>query len=280
MSTLQEALIDASSGLQDAIIRHLGTFSVALFAVFESQDGASVQLAGTGTFVAVNDSHYILTARHVWEEVLKSAQGLGLALRENVSHDFRIDTRSILTFGPEAPAVFAEWGPDLVFLRLPRECVGAIEAYKTFYNLTRSRGPHPTTELEAWVLMGAPKALGEFTERHADFQFCGFFVWGNGPRQVRGEFDYFDVPVDVSISGMPTRFGGVSGGGLWSVLIRGSNSRTGVDWSATLQGVAFHESELVAGRRSIRCHGEQSIRAAMPQPISVAPAEARRSCEK
>jgi len=264
LAETEEVLRDAKSGLQDAIIRDIGKFTVALLAVFESQGGFRLELAGTGTLVAVGDSHYILTARHVWEKVLKSARAIGITLKEHVHQEFLLDTRSILIFGPDAPEVFAEWGPDLVFLRVPPGRVGAINAYQTFYNLTRPRQTEPGAELETWVLMGTPAVLGSFKERHADLQICGFFVWGNTPRQTRGEFDYLDIGVDVSLPGMPEGFGGVSGGGLWHVLIRRSESSVGIDWCNSLEGVAFYQSDVANGRRTIRCHGDRSIRTAMP----------------
>ena len=261
----EEVLRDRASGLQDRIIRFVGQFTVALFGVFGSQSGARLQLAGTGTLVAVGDSHYILTARHVWERVLKAAQRVGITLKENVDHEFLMYAESIAAVGPEPPGDFTEWGPDIVFLRIPAEHVGTIGAYQTFFNLSRARAIVSRAELQTWVLMGTPSVLGTFTERHANLQICGFFVWGNAERQVRGEFDYIDVGVDASLSEVPADFGGVSGGGLWSVLIsRSESAALGIDWSATLQGVAFYQSALVEGRRTIRCHGERSIEAAMP----------------
>ncbi len=86
----------------------------------------------------------------------------------------------------------------------------------------------------------------------------------DAPRHTRGDFDYIDFDVDVSFPGIPRNFGGVSGGGLWKVLIYRSASPGEIDWLRVLEGVAFHQSDLANGHRIIRCHGEQSIRATIP----------------
>jgi hypothetical protein len=116
--------------------------------------------------------------------------------------------------------------------------------------------------LETRVLMGTPEALGKFTQTHADLQIHGLFTDADAPRQTRGDFDYLDF-VDVSFPGLPEDFGGVSGGEVWKALTYGSASRGEIDCLKALEGVAFHQSALANGHRIIRCHGQQSIRAAM-----------------
>lgn len=153
----------------------------------------------------------------------------------------------------------------MTFLRVPAECVGSICVHRTFYNLTK---PRQTTldvdHLETRVLMGTPEALGKFTQTHADLQINGLFTQVDAPRHTRGDFDYLDFDVEVSFPGIPQDFGGVSGGGWWKVLIHRSVSTGAIDWLRILEGVAFHQSALANGRRIIRCHSQQSIRAAMP----------------
>jgi hypothetical protein len=91
----------------------------------------------------------------------------------------------------------------------------------------------------------------------------GFFTDVNAEPYVKGDFDYIDLKEDVSLPGVPQTFGGVSGGGLWRVQIYESADKAKIDWSWCLEGTAFHQSEVVDNRRTIRCHGPQSIRVAM-----------------
>lgn len=255
-----------SSGLRDRIVRDIGNFTVGLFGVFESTEGDRLQLGGTGTLVAVADTHYILTAAHVWEKVLKSARMVGITLKENTDHRYLMKAEELVPFGPPKPDTWDEWGPDLTFLRVPPERVGSITVYRTFYNLMKPGQTEPEVDhLLTWVLMGSPHALGKFTQTHADLQISGFFMQVNSPRQARrGDFDYLDFDVDVSLPGVPEDFGGVSGGGLWNVLIWRSASTGEIDWLEILEGVAFRQSALANGHRTIRCHGQQSIRTATP----------------
>jgi hypothetical protein len=273
IAQIMATLSDDSSELRDRIVRDIGNFTVALFAVYESGEAERLQFAGTGTLVSVADLKYILTARHVWEKHLRSAPRIGITLRENTDHYFLMETASIIQFGPEKPDQWGEWGPDLSFLRVPQEYVREINVYRAFYPLLKERMATPAAEIvETSVLMGAPAASGQFTQKHADLAITGHFS-GIVARHIRNEFDYIDLDVDVSLPGVPDDFRGVSGGGLWRVLIYRSASTGSIEWSKTLEGVAFHQSDLIEGHRLIRCHARQSIRIALPNAIPASEAK-------
>jgi len=269
MSDVEEimaSLAEESSGLRDRIVRDIGSFTVALFAVSGARDGDHLSLAGTGTLlVAIADSHFILTAAHVWEEVLRPAPMVGITLKENVDHRSLMKTSEIVAFGLQKPDTWGEWGPDLAFLRVPHERVGSISVYRVFYSLTKPRQSVPDVEhVETLVLMGTPAALGAFTQTHADLEIHGLFMQVDALPRIHGNLDYLDFDVDVSFPGVPEEFGGVSGGGLWRIQIYRSPSTGEIDWVKPLEGVAFHQSDLSNGHRMIRCHGPHSIRASMP----------------
>jgi hypothetical protein len=77
---------------------------------------------------------------------------------------------------------------------------------------------------------------------------------------LRNGFDYINLKVGKS-SGISNSFGGVSGGGLWKVLIY-MNSLGKPDWIPLLVGVAFWEETIGSGML-IRCHGPKTIKATM-----------------
>jgi hypothetical protein len=219
--------------------------------------------------VSFAGDRYILTASHVWAELLRSERptSLGVTLRENIDHASLIDRDAIVAVGPPRPAIWNEWGPDLIFLRVPPEHVGAIEAHRVFHNLMRNR----TLGVEAMcidlrVLMGTPGELAQYMPRHADLQITGMFCANDTGRfspiaapPLMCDFDYIDLDMDVALPGVPQNFGGVSGGGLWRVLVYWSLSTREIVWAKDIEGVAFHQSDLVNGHRIIRCHGPQSI---------------------
>jgi hypothetical protein len=261
---LHAALLAADSPERESVGRDVGNFTVALFAISQPQGVDRLNLAGTGTLVTIRGRHYILTAAHVWEDVLRRAPVLGLTLRENIDHRYLINTSDVVPAGPAKPEAWNEWGPDLVLLRLPPEHVGTIEAYRTFYNLNAARPSAVNANaLETRLLMGTPAELGIFTQQHADIEINALFMELGAAAHVIGGFDYFDFDVDLSFSAIPRDFGGVSGGGLWSVLIYYSEQTRKVESLKTLEGVAFYQLPVKDNHRIIRCHGPQSIAVAI-----------------
>lgn len=243
----------------EKIGRDSSMYTTALFAVSTSPNGDILELAGTGTLVAVGDSHYILTARHVWEEVLRPANKIGISLRENLNHKCLMDTDSIVPFGPPKPAKWNEWGPDIVFLRIPPIRVLEIEAFRVFYRLRAEEKPLPAKEcIEAGLLIGTPHALGKFTQNHASVEIHGF--WSKKQSVFNAsDFEYIDLDVELPQPSTAKSFGGVSGGGVWRVFIYSNPSTGEIDSDAVLQGIAFYEFNVQKGQGTIRCHGLRSI---------------------
>jgi hypothetical protein len=264
-----------SEDLRIEITRDIGRYTIALFAGFDSAGSTQLKLAGTGTLLTVHGSYYILTASHVWEEVLKCADKVGLTLTEDIDHSFFMSVKAIVPSGLPRPACWNEWGPDLTLLRVPTEHLGSIKAYKSFYSATvDGKTTSGVDQLEARLLIGTPEELGEFTQNHAQVVIGGFFADVEAPCVTHGDFDYIDLKVDVSSPGTPQNYGGVSGGGLWKLLIRCECSTGRIEWDQVLEGVAFYQSDIENGHRTIRCHGPKSIEAAMPPSP-----EAEKNCE-
>jgi hypothetical protein len=200
------------------IVRAIGMYSVGLFAVRETPKGNVLSLAGSGTLVKIGAIHYILTAKHVWKEVLEVSNQLGVTLRENVDHSHLIDVRLVIPFGPEEPIGWTENGPDIVLLRIPETYVGTIKAFKVFYYLSFSEHQLPPRDyLQTWFVMGVPGCTGTFTQNHASAEHLGAEVEFLGER-LEGKFDLCDVNFNVSQLPPPKSLGGMSGGGLWKVF--------------------------------------------------------------
>jgi hypothetical protein len=244
--------------LRQRIVRNLGSSTVALFAVFNSGGVDLLKLAGTGTLVVVGDFYGILTAAHVWKDVLKSAAKMGITLTDNISHKRLIDIETIVpTILKAYGSKWDEWGPDLALLRIPSEFVGGINPFQVFEELKAPGKPLNVDCLECWVAMGTPEELGSFTQYHAEVQISGDFV--EPQYHSNGEHDYYDFQVDTTRPGMPKDFGGFSGGGLWRVLVYSSPVTGNIDWAQRLKGVVFWQFPIVNGDRVIRCHGPNSI---------------------
>jgi hypothetical protein len=123
-----EAIVrDDNSGVRKSIVRSVGTFTVSLFAISNSEAGERLDLCGTGTLVAIAESHFILTAAHVWDRCLRRARQVGITLKEGVDHCFPLAANTIVRLGPPGRIESDEWGPDSILLRVPEELVGSIE---------------------------------------------------------------------------------------------------------------------------------------------------------
>jgi hypothetical protein len=254
---IQEVLRNESTGLQSKIVRFLGDSTVALLAI--SNYPEQLELAGTGTLVSIDGVQFILTAAHVWEKVLKNSDHIGIALKPDWRHRFGIKRSDIAVFSLPKPEEWNEWGPDLALLLIPADRVGSIAACKTFWNLTMPDRKIDRKVLAVDVLMGTPAALGNITGASADLQISGMFL---GPEKVcdKNGLDYLDYQMELVLP-PDHSFGGVSGGGVWIVYLYYSSETNNIDWTICLHGVAFYELEIVNGRRPIRCHGPESIRA-------------------
>jgi len=242
------------------IARSAQMYSTPLFALSAKHQGDLLTLAGSGTFLAYNDSYYILTAAHVWYERLRHADKIGVTLREHYDHACFLDRNMLVLFGPEKPVSWNEWGPDLVLLRIPPARVGEINAFKVFYDLDAGlRFQAKGERTETYLLVGTPKALGEYKQNHASVELMGFWVGLPVPFDHEGR-TYIDVKAAIPPPSDVTTFGGVSGGGLWRVQIFCDEVTGKIDQRAILEGVAFYEFNVSSGCGTIRCHGIASIR--------------------
>ena len=228
---------------------------MAMLALYDN----GVKFVGSGSLVFVGDSHYILTAAHVWD-ALQSAPVLGITVTDNINHKFQIPVPAIVSTTLQPDKLdWSEWGPDLSLLRIPPEQVGGVKAFQVFEHIMAPPKPLNVESLEVWVVVGAPGELGKFTPTHADLQISGRFV---GPDPVaHGQYDYFDFEMDSSAPDMPKSWGGMSGGGLWRVLVYHSPETGKIDWAQRLWGVVFWQFPLKGGYRIVRSHGHQSITA-------------------
>lgn len=252
-------LRDDKSGLRERVIRNLGDFTVALLAIYNGSN-ERLALAGTGTLLVTEKAHFILTARHVWDEALSEADQIGLTLKPERDHKYGVSRDEFVVFGLPRPAEWNEWGPDLALLRIPAESVGTIGAYKSYRNV-QGRLDINAEVLEVTVLMGTPAELGEFTDTHAEMQITGMFL---GPEKVQEQdgFDYLDYEMDLSYPELPRNFGGVSGGGVWRVFLYCSQDGE-IDWKVQLHGTAYYQLPIVENHRTVRCHGPKSITAVL-----------------
>lgn len=257
--------------IPDSVIASIGegllNFLVPILAIPQCGSEPDIKLIGSGTLVTISDSHYILTAAHVWDAIERSGEiHLALPTRRPSRFTMLPDeiTPKVLWNGSSA-----EWGPDLALLEIPLARVGTIEARRSFLNLSKQKAElvdqPPKIEKGFWVVTGmveVQSSVQRFQENktlmasvHSQ-AFCG----GIQQTHERQSYDYFDTGAELHLPGVPNSFGGVSGGGLWQADLSINKEGT-VSWDGKrhLRGVAFWESPIADQRRAIRCHGPRSL---------------------
>lgn len=164
LDEIQEQFLAKDSSFCWTITRELADFTVAFIVANDGQ----LSPAGTGTLVSFGDSHYFLTASHVWEEALKISDWIRIPLKENEPCRFAMSPREIVSYSAPIPAGWNEWGPDITLLRIPPERVGSFTAVgRAFHPLSVKRELRVDHCLETTFLMGAPALRGTFTTESA-----------------------------------------------------------------------------------------------------------------
>jgi hypothetical protein len=212
-------------------------------------------LGGSGTLVTIDDYMGILTADHVvrnfFKHKEKGAVGLILAQHgEGLTHKLLINPK------PEECIVFRRLpysaeGPDLAFVPLDHETIGAVKPKKTLYNLTKRRermlSNPPATEMGAWLISGMAH---EWTKDAADpspFAKKKIFKGMIGEvrlasRKVEKGLDYQSIYAMVEPeSGWPQSYEGYSGTGVWQILVKEVDGHLQIG-ERLLSCVAFYES--------------------------------------
>ena len=251
--------------LLESIVRVLADFTVGFVRVDETPAGQDVILLGSGTLVSAGKTRGILTAEHV-VRVLPAKGRIGLILA-STPQIHTIDATALQRLWADRGAVDAE-GPDIAVLALPDVVAGTIAAKKTFYNLDLRRElmlQNPDIRDGFWNINGFVDELTR-VDRRADGTieakgFCNFAGAG-GPEAdfTIGNYDYVEFPViPVHGPGVPTSFGGVSGGGLWQIpLLRDAAGRVDRKGTPLLSGVVFYQFEQ-GGHRHVKCHFRRSV---------------------
>lgn len=271
----QSAEIDQATlrKLLGAAVSTLSNYSIGFVLPTAANGLLDASLGGSGTLVTIDDFQGILTANHVIE-LLRKNEDVGLILptaHKELQHiSFKSSDFSQLSFCPNGEPVN---GPDLGVLVPPPDVLSTLRARKSFYNLSKRQvemleTPKPV-EYGLWVLSGFP---GELTSDGAAQQgfakvklFKGMHMLGKLTREFNeGDFDYvlFEVLYNEHYEG-PNSYGGLSGGGLWQLIVQPDGSKLQVT-ETLLSGVAFYEfakKDDGSGRitRDIKCHARRSL---------------------
>ena len=235
------------------------------------------KLAGSGTFAKLDGVPGILTARHVWDHVKQLAQKdpqVGIMVTEK-AHRFSIHVNNLVPT-LNIQRLTDTFGPDLEFIKLPAADVGTINARKSFYELGANTATKLAKARDSYgicVVMGAPaenviQKQNPLTKvRQTTVHVRGMILQRNSPKMKSG-YDYWEMKTLSAVEGRPEDFGGVSGGGVWRLILAKKRNQPMCALKVTgcyLGGVAFYQSALKNGFRFLRSHGPISIYRCVPE---------------
>lgn len=246
-----------------------------------------VQL-GSGVLVEVDGVSGILTAEHVvFSEEFQRAQGLWTvphtysaeSVLENTAHFSSTNIRrDLLRVFPETPTCQignGEWGPDLAFIRIPRDTnfERSLRAVRiNFYSLARDTPARLDRALDSnyslIAIAGAPVELNRDlsptpTHMRGILQCPVLLAPSSEYREREGGWDYFDVPVDPELRvHVPHFFNGVSGGAVWrlvNLFEPGAELHELRSSDYVLAGIAFWQGLDNFRVNFLRGHGPRSL---------------------
>lgn len=264
--TVGMRVTDIPMDFYNSVTQHIVNFCIGIVRVEANDSGEDAILIGSGTLVDFNSSSCILTAQHVIDALPKKGT-LGFVISEKL-HKYVLNVQNLSTIKVGKGKDDCT-GPDLGIIVLPQPTIGNIRAHKSFYNINNKRDwmlkSPPETNLGVWCICGIPDIETKVIEPQKGFnrvkaflEFCGF--GGISKEYNIKKYDYFDFEVQYNDrTGSPLSFQGVSGGGLWQVIIAQKPNDELIMKEAILSGVAYYQTELVDNKRTIKCHGRKSI---------------------
>ena len=249
------------------ISQQLSWYSTGLIKISQdNRDSETANLIGSGTFVSIEGLHGILTAQHV-SALISDSCDIGLTLSAS-EEKHTIDSKYLKIIEVAKSSNPSE-GPDISFIVLPPSDLGTIKVFKSFHNLTQKRkailNKYPEINLGIWFICGIPDEATRIENSEKGFDYLKAFRGFCGAAPVdrptmRGDYDCLEVDVKCGKdSEGPVSYGGVSGGGLWQIILIQDKNGVIQPKDHILSGLAFYQSDLINRARFIRCHGRHSI---------------------
>ena len=268
-------ITDIPQATHDVVCEHLALYTVGLQKIVNTPQGESMRLLGSGTLVEIAGLPCILTAQHVLKEfyqddrlnLLTSFSG---AMRRHVFDTIHLEIHRIAK-GDDDSA-----GPDICLIVLPAAGIGYLRSEKNFYNIdkciNRFRDGFPDRSMGFWfncgVLGAGEKELGNidgFVNVKGYWGLCG--VSANPNEHEQDGYDYLDVRIEHGSNNeeLPSTLGGMSGSGIWQVLMRKNSEREITPEEYILSGVTFYETATVNNKKLLRGHGRKTVYHCVPE---------------
>lgn len=256
--------------IPDSIMKKAGqihwNYTVGFVRVGRTNNIETADLLGTGILVKVENQHAILTAHHVLEILPKNGR-LGLIL-SNREEKPTIDVDGIEYIKIDRGNQDID-GPDIGFIKLSISVASNLSAKKSFYNLDRNRDTilnnPPNDYAGIWAAQGFIEQLtlvDAESSKKTIKAFCQYGAYGGvADYEIKGKHDYCKFPItEIEIPQEPNNFGGISGGGLWQIILAAADDGEIQAKESMLRGLIYYQDAFdEQGNSSLRCHAYRSI---------------------
>lgn len=265
-----------SQELLNGLLLQIADYSVALVRM-RGTDSSTFQILGSGTLVRRGNAEGILTAHHVLH-----AHRPPVALTEisDWSLFLYIKKNQIIKFSPldfceeplgAPPGEYNEHGPDLTFLRFTTASTkSTLDAFCSYYPLNeraeRVLGEFGA-DLSCLIHTGFPEIKHDVVVESDFIRINQLTLYGgkSGLRQEDISFgndgwDYIASPCEYGrFPQLPKQYGGLSGGGIWSALLKKNAAGELEVFKFALVGVNFWHTYPENGVGRLRGHFVRSI---------------------
>ena len=239
--------------------------SVGIVGVTTEKDCDRSFLLGSGTVVRAGNNIGVLTAYHV-TDLSRNIKKMGFVIKD-YAHNLTIP-KEYLNIVALAKPVNSTQGPDLSFILLPENILSEIVSTKIVYDLETAKTRYSEMDIYdnyAWMVHGYPDELSKKEGPHGSFynvnvHYSMWYACLSIHQSDKGTGELIDLVVPY----IPERstinsFGGISGGGLWSIPIVKEGDEISSFGKPFLSGVAFCEMIGSEEIEFIRCNGPKEL---------------------
>jgi hypothetical protein len=259
---------DLPQSAKTEIDTNISYYSLGLIGVINSgKPTEKISFTGSGSLVTFGGMHYILTAGHVVSALKKyGCDALGFNIsRSTIGFRIEVNALNNCFIWNKSPGGN---GPDLGLIPLPPDRLGWFKSMKIFWNIDLKSDEAINRECSddfIWAASGAPfeKATQKYNTRNYKTiltQHMGPWLANRILRHESDDFDYIDMLFEGKPDpGWPNDFSGLSGGGLWHVILYKDPKTNSINLKyLLLSGVAFYQIYRSPQLTIIRCHAEKS----------------------
>ncbi|MBI4833842.1 MAG: hypothetical protein HY811_03335 [Planctomycetes bacterium] len=263
-------ITDIDKYFQEWLEQYIKCYAIGLTKIQSNKNISDSVLLGSGTLIKTQNTYGILTAQHV-AATLKDSNELGLIISE-IEHRHIVFIKDILEVAKPLDLSDYSQGPDLAVIILPPEAIGTLKAKKSFFDISYKREKRlkeaVNYEEGVWFICGFPEEYTKKVSSTQGYNYAKEFycICGETPihpiqkEHINGDYDFVEGGVNYNVDKtLPGSWCGISGGGLWHLLLKEQeNGSINVD-DTILSGVIFYQTEKKENKRYIKCHGHYSI---------------------